>query len=160
MADHGVQEHGIGIAICPILEVVTTRCSFLCREWLFAIKDQQIYQCGHGCQQYANLQHPLIPDVIPADKKMRNGDKAQKVDGYRKILAKPIPVPGLTPESTEQKIEHIDRQDLEQRVSPDLPETSDQDKNAQDKYDSGEKSVGITIVQKYKIAAQEYAVCC
>ena len=67
---------------------------------------------------------------------------------------------GVTPESAEQQIEHVDCQDLKQRVSPELPETSKQYEYTQDKYDSGEKAVGITIVPKYKITAQERAVCC
>ena len=86
--------------------------------------------------------------------------KAQEVDRYRKFLPKPIPVEGITPESAEQKIEHVDRKDPEQRVSPELPETPEQYEYTQDKYDACEKAVGITIVPKYKIAAQERTVCC
>ena len=91
---------------------------------------------------------------------MRNCNKAQEVDRYGKLLPKLIPVEGRTPESAEQHIDHVECQDLKQRVSPELPETSKQYEYTQDKYDSGEKAVGITIVPKDKITAQESAVCC
>ena len=45
-------------------------------------------------------------------------------------------------------------------MSPERLQTSKHYENTQDKDDSGEKAVGITIVLKYKITAQERAICC
>jgi len=44
-------------------------------------------------------------------------------------------------------------------VPPRIPDTPDEYKYSQNKHDSGEKSIGLTVIFEDKIAAQEYSVC-
>ena len=112
-----------------------------------------------GGDQNTYLQHSFIQHAIPVNQVIRYCEKAEDVHRNHKFLAEAKPFERITPEAAEQDVEQVGRDNLEERLPPDFFQTTDKNKEPQEKDEPGENPVGVTILVEEEITAREYSVC-